>query len=358
MSYVDDLTGNVNLIDSLGEITSVKTSGDTVVINAIGSATYVKVQGKLGVGQTAADSGVKNVFVNGESVVDEEGNANIEIPEVDNNYNNATNKPKINGTELKGDLTTEQLNLVYEKLLNLPKINGVELIGNKTTEDLFIVGTSMTEIELSTDMNNPTEIMNLINKSGTYVAKNIGLLGSNGEPMAVFAKGQFFSISNLQEYGKAFGLEVPDSENVIDVDGRLIDGEHVTYRIIGGTQLKEIIWLNSENVKDYVKVDFNPADFININYGIQFYNGKLAIYSATLTDIENGINNYKPITSNNIAYAVQTKGNNYFANKTDFTTLEKKVETLATNVDTLGTDLTTLKTEIETILESVVTVDE
>ncbi len=272
MSYVNNVTGNVEVTNAIGSIESITTTGNVTTVTAKAQVKATKVAGKLGIAH------------------------------------------------------------IMEKL--------------------------MTPIELSTDINNPTEIMNLINKSGTYVAKNIGLLGSNGQVMAVFAKGQFFSISNLQEYGKAFGLEVPDSENVIDVDGRLIDGEHVTYRIIGGTQLKEIIWLNSENVKDYVKVDFNPADFININYGIQFYNGKLAIYSATLTDIENGVNNYKPITSNNIAYAVQTKGNNYFAKKTDFTDLQDKVESVEEDISTLETDISTLKSEIETILESVVTVDE
>ena len=245
----------------------------------------------------------------------------------------------------------------YEKLNNLPKINGFTLIGDKTTDDLGIVGTSMTEIELSTDINNPTEIMNYINKSGTYVAKNLGVIGSNGEVVTAFAKGQFFTVYNLQEYAKAFGLEVPNNQNIIDIDARIIDGTYQTYRITGGTKLEQIVWLNSENVNDYVD-SFNPSDFISSSYGIYIIGGKLAINSATLTDIDNGLNIYKPITSNNIAYAVQTKGNNIFAKKTDFTTLQNKVEILETNVDTLGTDLDTLKTEIETILESVVSIDE
>lgn len=245
----------------------------------------------------------------------------------------------------------------YEKLNNLPKINGFTLIGNKTTEDLGIVGTSMTEIELSTDITNPTEIINYIGKSGTYVAKNAGVLGTGGEPMVVLAKGQFLTISNLQELASILGLEVPDNENIVQIDTRLPDGTYRSFQIIGGKQLKEIAWITSENVNDYVD-SFNPNDFINSSYGIYTLGGRLAINSATLTDIDNGLNIYKPITSNNIAYAVQTKGNNIFAKKTDFTTLQNKVEILETNVDTLGTDLDTLKTEIETILESVVSINE
>ena len=234
----------------------------------------------------------------------------------------------------------------YEELDNLPSINGVPLIRNKTTEELGIVGTSMTEIELSTDITNPTEIMNFINKSGTYVAKNAGVIGSDGEPMVALGKGQFFSIHNLKDYANEFGLgdEVPDSDNFIDVDGRLIDGEHVTVRIYGNGKVEQLVWLNSENVNDYVKVNINLYNYLNSSYGIYATNGKLSVVSASQYDINNGSDNYKPITSNNIAYAVESKGKNYFPTKTEFTTLE--------------TDLTTLKTEIETILESVVSIDE
>lgn len=266
----------------------------------------------------------------------ENNELNVEIESASNNFS----------------LETENTDVQVESNSEVEVSVGSEEKGFKIgTPEVKISGTSMTEIELSTDMTNPTEIMNLINKSGTYVAKNLGVIGNLAQPFAILAKGQFINISNLQEYVKAFGIEIPDNQNIIDIDGRLIDGTHATFRISGGTDLKQLIWLNSENVNDYVKVNFNPTDFVNQDYGIRFYNNKLAIYSATLTDIDNGVNIYKPITSNNIAYAVQAKGSVYFVKKTDFDTLQNKVETLET-------DLTTLKTEIETILESVVTVDE
>lgn len=296
MSYVNNVTGNVEVTNAIGSIESITTTGNVTTVTAKAQVKVINVVGKLGIAQ---------------------------IVEKD-----------------------------YEKLENQPSINGIKLVGNKTTEDLGIVGTSMTEIELSTDITNPTEILNYIGASGTYVAKNAGVLGTGGEPMVVLAKGQFFSIHNLKDYANALGLgdEVSDSDNVIDVEARLFEGEKVTVRIFGNGNVEQLVWLNSENVNDYVD-SFNPADFIYALYGIRIYNNKIATNPATQTDIDNGYDNFKPVTSNTIAYAIQRKGANYFPTKDEFHYLHSEVETL-------GTDLTTLKTEIETILESVVTVDE
>lgn len=61
------------------------------------------------------------------------------------NYNDLTNKPSINGVELNGNKTSEQLGISggtddYEELNNKPKINGVEISGNLTAEDLGLSG--------------------------------------------------------------------------------------------------------------------------------------------------------------------------------------------------------------------------
>ena len=57
-------------------------------------------------------------------------------------YNPLKNKPRINGVELVGNKTTEELGIEassdYNDLPNKPSINGVELTGNKTTDDLGI----------------------------------------------------------------------------------------------------------------------------------------------------------------------------------------------------------------------------
>lgn len=59
------------------------------------------------------------------------------------NYNDLTNKPKINGVELVGDVSTDDLNIDvgtvdYTDLQNKPTINGVEITGNLTSDDLNI----------------------------------------------------------------------------------------------------------------------------------------------------------------------------------------------------------------------------
>lgn len=68
-------------------------------------------------------------------------------------YNQLVNKPSINGVELKGDLTTEDLHIIagggvdYEQLTNKPQIEGIELSGNRTFEQLGIKPMSVTDIE-------------------------------------------------------------------------------------------------------------------------------------------------------------------------------------------------------------------
>lgn len=62
-------------------------------------------------------------------------------------YTQITNKPKINGVELVGDKTSEDLGINegttnYAELTNKPQINGTELTGNKTSEELGIEGRS------------------------------------------------------------------------------------------------------------------------------------------------------------------------------------------------------------------------
>lgn len=57
-----------------------------------------------------------------------------------NNYNDLSNKPKINGHTLRGELSLEDLEIPnkYEQLSDKPKINGHTVEGNMNTEDLGI----------------------------------------------------------------------------------------------------------------------------------------------------------------------------------------------------------------------------
>ena len=233
----------------------------------------------------------------------------------------------------------------YKELKNKPSINGVELVGNKTTEELGIVGTSMTEIELSTDIGNPTNIFDYINASGTYVAKNKGVLGYNREPITVLGKGQFFKVLNLKDLYSIIGEELPDEDNLIRLDLPMTEGINKILFISGNGEISEGDEINSLNINDYVSIDTSnllTINMVNSSFGIKLNGNNLAIQQALNAEIDSGNNVYKSITPNNIDYAVKTKGNKYFADKK--------------SVDDLNNDLTTLKTEIETILDSVVSV--
>lgn len=53
-------------------------------------------------------------------------------------YNDLSNKPKINSTELSGNKTTADLGINYEGMADKPSINGNELTGDKSSSDLGI----------------------------------------------------------------------------------------------------------------------------------------------------------------------------------------------------------------------------
>ena len=89
------------------------------------------------------------------------------------NYNDLTDKPKINGVELVGDLSTDDLNINagasdYVDLTNKPSINGIELSGNKTTADLNIKEGTTNYTELN---NKPT--INGVELSGALTSDDL-----------------------------------------------------------------------------------------------------------------------------------------------------------------------------------------
>lgn len=203
------------------------------------------------------------------------------------------------------------------------------------------------EIELSTDMGNPTELLDYIDKSGIYIAKNMGIIGVNGEPFTILAKGQFFEVQNFKDLGKVMGEEISDEDNMINIAIPSIEG-YMYYLLYQNGEWLDSINITSQNVNDYVSVDtsrlIDKYNNVNAMYGVYMNGNYLSVYPATQYDINNGTNAYKPITSNIIEYAVQKKGEKHFTKLADF--------------NTLNNDITTLKNEIEEILNTVVTVDE
>ena len=260
------------------------------------------------------------------------------------------------------NIQTPEVGFDYNNAVNLPSINDVTLKGHLTTEDLKIVGTSMIEIEVSTNPENPTDISQYLEKSGTYVAKNNGIIGF-GELMTPIAKGGFFTVQNFKSDASKFGIEWPDEDNVIMLSLFYYDGntfEEVLLKRIGIDDFSSAIKLTTENANDYLDLDIDVTSevqqalvgAVNSSYGMQLVSNRyLSFLSASNSEIDTASTSYRVITPSNIKYAIQKWGAEYYSTKQEHQQLEN-------NITTANNNLSTLKAEIETILESVVSIDE
>ena len=222
-----------------------------------------------------------------------------------NNYEELDNLPKVNDTELKGKLKTEDLKLLYNKLLNLPKINGIELIGNKTLEELGITlgGGGLKELELSLDFENPTYLPDL--ETGTYLIKNTGVTCTyeKGVLDNVISKNQLLTIVNLRDIFLIAGEEVSDEDNItwIYVKGLEI-GTYIKYGLENWVFAYDV---NSLNVNDYIDTSsFLSENNISQGYGIKLESGILQPVIAVASDIDNQAMG-RMISASNVKYAVQ-----------------------------------------------------
>lgn len=129
------------------------------------------------------------------------------------NYELATNKPSINGVELVGNKTTEELGIKassdYNDLPNKPSINGVELTGDKTTEELGI--------EVDVDYNNmPNKpSINGVELTGDKTTDDLGITN-------ILDEGNYFNSDNiegaLQEIGEKLGICIVNAGQFNDYD--------------------------------------------------------------------------------------------------------------------------------------------
>lgn len=264
-------------------------------------------------------------------------------------------------TEISFEAPKTKVNMDYNEASNKPQINGVELIENKTTEDLGIVGTSMTEIDVSTNLEEPTDISQYFEKSGTYVAKNTGVIGFLDEAVPI-AKGGFFTVQNFKDLASQFGMEISEEENEIKVNLSLcVPGltEDIVLKKVGTDDWYASVKITNENASDYLDLDIDVTSevqqvlkaSVSATYGMQLIGNYLSFMSASTTEINNASSSYRVITPANIKYAIEKWGASYYATKEEKESLENNLTTLQNNLDAL-------KTEIETILESVVVVDE
>ena len=235
----------------------------------------------------------------------------------------------------------------YNKLLGKPSINNITLFGNKTSDELNIMGKYMDTVELSTNIENPTEILDFINKSGTYVAKNAGILSYQGNPITILAKGYFFTVLNYKDIATIIGEEISDEDNLILITIPTIEGYNLLLYKKGNNNWENAVDINSLNINDYVKIDTSnliTRNQINSAYGIQLKDNQLAITPATESEIELGQAIYKPITAQKIDYAVNNKGKKYFSTKEELQKVQDNINNIIT--------------EIESVLDTVVNVNE
>lgn len=107
-----------------------------------------QVEDVTGIGIAAVDKlGVSKP--DGKTIdIDEDGTLRCKV-EGSKNYEDLENKPKINGVELSGDTSFEDLGFEgtksYDELENKPSIAGVELSGEKTLDDLGIASKNSVE---------------------------------------------------------------------------------------------------------------------------------------------------------------------------------------------------------------------
>lgn len=280
-----------------------------------------------------------------------------EIPNINistNNNINLNNVPKeVNLEVLK---TVSSGGKVQDVLVNGESV--VNELGNAIIE---IPKNSMTEIEVSSNIENPTDISPYFEKSGTYVAKSYGIIGF-GDFLTPIAKGGYFTVQNFRDDASRFGVEVSDEDNVIMVSVFYYDGgtfEEVMLKKIGTEDWYAGVKITSLNAQDYLDLDIDVTsevqqvlrNAVNNSYGMQLIGNYLSFISANNSDIDLANTQYRVITPGNIKYAIEKWGKEYYATK-------EQAETLQTNINNVENKVDNLKSEIETILESVVVIDE
>lgn len=194
----------------------------------------------------------------------------------------------------------------------------------------------MEYIDLSTDMENPTDILNYVDKSGIYVAKNKGIVGFAGEPFTVLAPGQFFEVQNMKDLAEIVpDSGIDDENNEITIAMPNLEG-YMFYVKISNDEVNNSVNITSANINDYVNIDTSnliTRGMINSAYGIQITNNQLSISGATLQEIDAGRAIYKPITAQYIEYAVKQKGLKHFSTKEELKEVQDNVDKLIYDIE-------------------------
>lgn len=167
-----------------------------------------------------------------------------------NNYDELQNKPSINGVELKGNLSSDDLNLNggtgttdYNALENIPTLNNVKMKGNLSFTDLGLNNLSQEDME-------------------TYVNNAI----ANIDPSSDSNISLYVLQSNTSNNATDTITDMTTKENIFNIYKDYVQGK------------KMVIMIKETNNNIIMYIPF---------CGIHYYNGKLFIYFNRNTSVSN-----------------------------------------------------------------------
>ena len=189
-------------------------------------------------------------------------------------YNNAYNKPTLNGVVIEGNKTSEDYHINgggggtndYNDLENKPSINNVTLEGNKTAKDLSLIGSEEYAEDKQATENAISDVANKINTHETkydnphkVTAEQVGTYTTSEVDRKLAAKADEFTEWELRNNGEP-----------ITGDTRLIWTSAGWMFQIGNNDE----WINGSNPK-------GDKDDIEITWGINEWTGTPNILTAT-----------------------------------------------------------------------------
>ena len=189
-------------------------------------------------------------------------------------YNNAYNKPTLNGVVIEGNKTSEDYHIKgggggtgdYNDLENKPSINNVTLEGNKTAKDLSLIGSEEYAEDKQATENAISDVANKINTHETnynnphkVTAEQVGTYTTSEVDRKLAVKADEFTEWELRNNGEP-----------ITGDTRLIwTSAGWMFQILNNDE-----WINGSNPK-------GDKDDIEITWGINEWTGTPNILTAT-----------------------------------------------------------------------------
>ena len=249
MSHINNITGDVEITNAIGSIESIITTGDVTTVTAKAQVQSSNVVGKLGIKQ----------------VIEKD----------------------------------------YEKLDNLPKINGVELVGDKTTEDL---GIKIPEVDLSNHYTKQ-ETNSLLD---TKLDKFIVTYSINPQTMEIISISHYSEeIINAYNEGKQvifkgtiLGLNIPMNSYLGLIEGDTVRS-FATFRFdLGAGMMNLLTTISVTTDSVYLEVTQLKEDtgkeiednIFTVNYSLNPQNMTMTYISHYSSEIINAFNEGKKVT--------------------------------------------------------------